>query len=44
MRARGHPGLLGVLRVAQAQKLYRNPFGFDRVFYALVWSSAGALL
>jgi hypothetical protein len=33
----------GVLRVAQARKLYQNPFGFDGVFRALVRSSAGAL-
>jgi hypothetical protein len=29
---RGLSGLSGVLGVAQAQKLYRNPFGFDGVF------------
>jgi hypothetical protein len=30
--------------VARAQKLCQNPFGFDGVFQALVWSSAKALL
>jgi hypothetical protein len=44
LRARGLPGLLGVLRVARAQKLYQNPFGFDEVFQALVRSITGALL
>jgi hypothetical protein len=32
LRARGLPGLSGVLGVARAQKLYQNPFRFDRVF------------
>jgi hypothetical protein len=36
--------LLGVLGVARAWKLYWNPFRFDGVFLALVWSSAEALL
>jgi hypothetical protein len=33
----------GVLRVARARKLYRNPFGFNGVFQALIRSSAEAL-
>jgi hypothetical protein len=41
--AGGHPDLLGILGVAQARKLCRNPFGIDGVFRALVWSSAEAL-
>jgi hypothetical protein len=36
-------GLSGVLGVDRARKLYRNPFGFDEVFRALVQSSARAL-
>jgi hypothetical protein len=32
-----------VLRVARARKLCQNPFGFNRVFLALVRPSAGAL-
>jgi hypothetical protein len=44
LRARGLPGLSGVLRVAWAWKLCQNPFGLDGVFWALVWSSVGALL
>jgi hypothetical protein len=43
MRARGLPGLSRVLGVARVQKLYRNPIGFDRVFQALIRSSARAL-
>jgi hypothetical protein len=43
MRAGGPPGLSGVLRVARAWKLCRNPFRFDRVFRALVKSSERAL-
>jgi hypothetical protein len=43
LKAGGLPGLSGILGVAQVQKLCRNPFGFDRVFCALVWSSAKAL-
>jgi hypothetical protein len=37
------PGLSGLLGVAQARKLYRNPYRFDGVFQALVRSSAEAL-
>jgi hypothetical protein len=33
----------GVLGVARARKLCRNPFGFDGVFQALVRSSVKAL-
>jgi hypothetical protein len=44
MRARGLLGLSGLLGVAQAWKLYRNQFGFDGAFRALVRSSEGALL
>jgi hypothetical protein len=44
MRARGLPDLSGVLRVARAQKRYRNPFGFNGDFKDLVRSSAEALL
>jgi hypothetical protein len=36
LRARGLPDLLGVLGVARARKLYRNPFMFDRVFQAVI--------
>jgi hypothetical protein len=43
LRAGGLLGLSGVLGIAQARKLYRNPFGFDGVFRALVRSSAEAL-
>jgi hypothetical protein len=43
LRAGGVPGLSGVLGVAWARKLCQNPFGFDKVFRALVRSSAGAL-
>jgi hypothetical protein len=43
MRVGGLPDLSGVLRVARAQKLYRNPLRLDIVFQALVWSSAGTL-
>jgi hypothetical protein len=43
LRARGLPKLLGVLRVAQARKICRNPFEFDGVFWALVRSRVGAL-
>jgi hypothetical protein len=32
LRAGGLPGLSGVLRVAQAWKICRDPFGFDEVF------------
>jgi hypothetical protein len=32
LRAGGLPGLSGVLRVAQAWKICRDPFGFDGVF------------
>jgi hypothetical protein len=34
--AEGPPGLSGALLIALARKLYRNPFGFDGVFWALV--------
>jgi hypothetical protein len=44
MRAGELPGLSRVLGVAQARKLWQNPFGFSVVFRALVRSSAGALL
>jgi hypothetical protein len=44
MRAGGLPALSGVLRVAQAWKFCQNPLGFNKVFEALVRSSAGALL
>jgi hypothetical protein len=37
------PSLSGVLGVARAWKLYRNPVKFDDVFRALVWSRVGAL-
>jgi hypothetical protein len=43
MRSRGLLGLSGLLGVAQAWKLYRNQFGFDGAFRALVRSSEGAL-
>jgi hypothetical protein len=43
LRAGGLSVLSGVLRVARARKLCRNPFRFDGVFQALVRSSAGAL-
>jgi hypothetical protein len=33
-----------VLGVARTQKLYQNPFRFDGVFIALVWSSPEPLL
>jgi hypothetical protein len=36
LRAGGPPGPSGALLVAQARKLYQNPFGFDRVFRDLV--------
>jgi hypothetical protein len=43
LRAGGLPGLSGVLGVARAWKICRNPFRFNGVFRALVRSSAGAL-
>jgi hypothetical protein len=43
LRSEGLPGLSGILGVARARKLYRNPFRFDKVFRALVRSSAGVL-
>jgi hypothetical protein len=43
LSAGGLPDLSGVLGVAQARKLCKNPFGFDGVFRALVRSSVGAL-
>jgi hypothetical protein len=43
LRAGRLPDLSGVLWVARALKLCQNPFRFDKIFWALVWSSVRAL-